>query len=180
MAIKVMKFVLLPVLLTILVIGGCNLVTGTFVIDLEIDHSEIQSHGTFEHFAVNLDNNDTWNQHKDKIKDIDNVGFQLWVTDSGASSIGWEVYADTTSVPHSDIASIKSDAKLILAGLTLPPGETYIDWPTSLIYLNRKELPIFKQWVEGGVFDIYTITDVLPYNVTIDSAKVIVTVTAGP
>ncbi len=177
---KMMMSALLFAIPAIFIFSGCNLVTGTFVIDIAINHSEIVPHGNFEYFAVDLTKEDTWDKHKDNIKNVDNVGFQLWVTNNGTSEVTWEFYADTTKPPHTDIPAIRSHAKQVLAGLSLPPGKTYVDWPTSLIYLNTKELPLFKQWVETGKFDIYALTDVLPYNITIDSAKVIVTVTAGP
>lgn len=177
---KILEFASISALLALFIIGGCNLITGTFVIDIDVENTNIIPHDTFEYFAVDLTTNDTWKNHKDNIKNVDNIGFQLWVTNNGTDSVGWEFYADTTTVPHTDIPSIKAHAKQVLAGLTLPPGAKYIDWPTSLIYLNSKELPTFKQWVETGKFDIYALTNVLPYNVTIDSAKVIITVTAGP
>jgi len=176
---KITWFALLSALLAILIVGGCNLVTGTFVVDINVKNTDIVPHGTFEYFAVDLTTNDTWKNHKDNIKNVDNIGFQLWVTNNG-SAVTWEFYADTTSVSHADTSSIRANGKQILAGLSLAPGKTYIDWPTSLIYLNSKELPTFKQWVEAGKFDIYALTDKLPYKVTIDSAHVIITVTAGP
>jgi hypothetical protein len=175
---KIRKIALLSALLAIVFTGGCNLITGTFVIDFTVERNDITPHDDFEYFRVDLTENETWEEHKDKIKYIDNVGFQLWVTNNG-SSVTWELYADTISTPYVDVDDIRDDAKQVLGGLTLAPGETYIDWPTSLIYLNSKELPTFKNWVETGQFDIYAVAGSGNYNIRIDSARIIVTVTAG-
>jgi hypothetical protein len=175
------KFALMSALLIVVVIGGCNLITGTFVVDLQIEKEEIISQGEFQFFAVDLTKEDTWKEHQDKIKNIDNIGFQLWVENNGNSDVTWEFYADNSSDIFNSVSEIKSKAKNVLIGLVLPANKTtYIDWPTSLIYLNSKEFPTFKDWVENGKFNIYAIGDPVSASIIIDSARVIVTVTAGP
>ncbi len=169
--------VLLSALLVLSVFCGCEgLIVGTFVISLDIDGGDIVTQDDFSKFYVDLTTESEWNDHKDEIKDIDNVGFQLWVTNSGATAVTGQLFASTDS-SYADTAAVRDSATLVLDGLTLPPGATYVDWPSSLTYL--REVDKLKQLVEGGTFAIYALTTTLPFTITVDSATVIVTVTAG-
>jgi hypothetical protein len=146
------------------------------VIDLWIDNSEISSHTDFNSFKVDMTKEDSWNKHKDDIKNIDNVGFRLWVTNSGGSNISGELYASTDST-LADTAEVRANATLIFAGPAFSPGASYIDWPTSLKYVHN--LAALRTLLQGGAFTVYGLTATLPFNMVIDSAEVIVTVTVG-
>jgi hypothetical protein len=177
---KILWFTLLSALLaTILAIGCASLITGTFVIDIWIGHSEINSdHEDFDYYTVDMTSNEDWNNHKDDIKRIENVGFQLWITNDGLSTVSGEMYATADTTIYADTTEVKDNATLIFSGLNLAPGKTYVDWATSLGYI--KNLSTIRSLVQGGKFTVYGMTTTLPYNVTIDSARVIVTLTAKP
>ncbi len=173
---QILRFGLLSSLLALQIIGGCLLITGTLVIDLWIDNTEISSQNDFNSFKVNMTKEDTWNKHKDDIKYIDNVGFRLWVTNSGGSNITGELYASTDST-LADTAAVRAGATLVFSGPAFTPGANYVDWPTSLKYIHN--LPTLRTLLQGGVFTVYGLTTTAPFNMVIDSAEVIVTVTTG-
>jgi len=169
---------LLSALLILTIFYGCgSLIVGTFVISLDIKGGDIVTSADLSKFYVDLTKESEWNDHKDEIKYIDNVGFQLWVTNNGDDAVTGQLFASTDS-SFADTTEVRDSAILILDGLILPPGvQTYVDWPSSLTYL--REVDKIKKLVEGGKFAVYALTTTLPFDITVDSATVIVTVTAG-
>jgi hypothetical protein len=168
---------LLSALLVLYLAGGCLLITGTYVINFFISNVDVHGSSDLSYFSVDLTQNKTWKDHKDKIKNIDNVGFRLWVTNNGTSVATGELFATTNSTIYTDTTDVRQNATQVFGGLVLPPGKTYVDWPTSLKYIMN--LPTMRIYVEGGTFTVYALTSTLPFNITIDSAEVIVTATAG-
>ncbi|SYZ72820.1 hypothetical protein TRIP_C20935 [Candidatus Zixiibacteriota bacterium] len=171
-----LRFGLLSSLLALLLIGGCLLITGTLVIDLWIEKSEIHGTSDFNSFKVDMSRDGTWNEHRNDMKSIDNVGFRLWITNTGGEDITGELYASTDST-LTDTTEVRDNATLIFGGASFPPGSSYIDWPTSLKYVHN--LPAIRTFLTGGVFTVYGLTTTAPFNMVIDSAEVIVTVTVG-
>jgi hypothetical protein len=171
-------FGLLSALLAIFIVAGCSVITGTFVISIKIGTYDIVGEDDFDYFTVDLSEEEDWNKHKDDIKDIDNVGFQLWLDNAGESTVTGEIYASSLDTIYHDRPAVWGNATLIFTGLEIPPGKSYVDWQTSLLYIRN--LPVLKKIVESGKFTGYALTTTMPYNVTLDSATVIITVTAAP
>jgi hypothetical protein len=162
----------------ILLLAGCFIVAVTVVIDYNISSTDLFQETDFEYFNVDLTDNDTWNDHKDDIQYIDNVGFVMWVENNGATDATGELYiARTHSTSIASAQDVKDNTTRILSGLVLPPGESYIDWPTSLGYVEHVDS--LRAIVETGTFVIYATTESLPFDIQIDSAIVIVTGTAS-
>jgi hypothetical protein len=174
---KIKLFVILSALMATFAISGCLLLTGTFIIDLKVDGTEVNTGSNFQYFEADLSKEQVWKDHKDNIKYIDNIGFQLWVTNNDASPVTGQLFASALDTIYTDTASVRDNAILILSDLILPAGKTYVDWPTSLKYIRN--LPSMRKIVEGGKFKIYGLITTLPFNITIDSATVVVTITAG-
>jgi len=171
-------------LVVVTIFAGC-LVSGTFVIDLDIDNTDISTESEFQYFIVDLTDNEDWEDHRDKIEFIDNIGFQLWVENNGASNAGVEFYITRDfSVDIDNAQEVRDNAIRVLSGLTLVSDDNYIDWPTSLGLVENLDslksivLTENDEDTDDG-FVIYALTTTLPFEITIDSATVIVTVTAS-
>jgi len=161
-----------------LAIGGCIIIAATFVIDYEIDSNDLFTATDFEYFEVDLTDDATWNDHKDEIAYIDNVGFVMSIDNNGAADANGELYiARTHNSSITTAAQVKSNTTRILSGLVLPPGNTVVDWATSLGYVEGVDS--LKAIAETGTFVIYATTETLPFDLHIDAAVVIVTVTAS-
>ncbi len=174
---KFMKFSTIFPLAGLLFLAGC-LVSGTFVIDVDIDDTDVVTTSEFQYFLVDLTDNGDWEDHKDDIKYIDNVGFELWVENNGDAAVTGEFYIAREHDAGTDEADeVRDVATRILSGIELAPGDNYIDWPTSLGHVEN--LDSLKAITETGTFVIYGLTETLPFDITLDSATVIVTVTAG-
>ncbi len=167
---------LLSGLLGALLLTGC-IVVGTFVIDFEF--ASDASFTGLVHYDIDLTEDSDWQDHKDKIKDIDNVGFVLQVTNHEASAVDVKMYIDNVGDPvYDNLTDIQDNADLILDNVTFAAdGETTIDWSTSLTKV--KNVSILKNFADSGIFRIYIVSSQPSVDVTIDFGVVVVTVTAG-
>lgn len=167
---------LLSGLLGAFLLAGCIMV-GTFVIDYEFASDE--NFDGLMSFDIDLTEEEDWEEHKDKIKDIDNVGFVLQVANNDDEDVDVEMYIDAVGEPiYYELEDIQANMDIILDNVTFAAsGVTTIDWPTSLTKV--KNVAILKDYAESGVFRIYLVSDQTSVDVTIEFGVVAVTVTAG-
>jgi len=176
---KAMFLGILSTLLAIFIATGCSsLLTGTKVISFMVGGDDINTADELSYFQVNLTDDDVWKDHKDDIKNIDNVGFILWF-DTTSDDVTGEFYiAPFDSIGYLTSAEVAAKATKILENIELPAGvATYVDWSGSLGHIVN--VSILKNYAEEGKFTIYGITTTLPFEMEIDSAMVVVTVTVG-
>jgi len=181
---KYLIFGILFSLLAVLLVFGCSsLITGTTVIDFKIGGGDVSVSGDVYYFRVDLTDETVWKDHKDKIRNIDNVGFELWLTDTvqidSSYTLTGELYiAPWDSIFYSSIEDVQDSTTLVVQNLEVPSGSTtYIDWATSLTHVTN--IDSLKYYAEQGAFTIYGITQEAPFKLRVDSATVIVTVTFG-
>ncbi|UCD95230.1 MAG: hypothetical protein JSU69_04050 [Candidatus Zixiibacteriota bacterium] len=171
---------LLSTLLVILIAAGCaSFLTATSVISIRIGPGDINVKTFVSYFQVDLTGEDVWSKHRDKIKDIDNIGFEIWLENLADSRVTGEFYiAPYNDTEYVTVAEIQTNATRVLRDLIVDPGPAYIDWPTSLTLVTN--LKTVKSFAEKGQFTVYSITPAfIPAAIHIDSATVIVTVTYG-
>jgi hypothetical protein len=168
-------------LLVLLIMGGCSgFFSGTFVITFEIYDEDINIKDEVGYFQVDLTGEDIWEKHKDDINNIDLVGFEIYITNNAEyeQTISLHVtdYDDTL---HNTAGGVDSNTTRVVHDLDVAAGvgtTTHIDWATSVTHLEN--INVLKKYVEGGRFTTFILPDPTPYTITVDSARVIVTVTA--
>ena len=175
---KMKVFGAISALLVLAILPGCDsLLSGTFVVDYMVYDIDITSGSEWDRFQVDLTDDEVWQDHKDEIKNIDNVGLELWIDNSTTSTQTAEVYiSDYADSLQSSADGIRQATDIVFDNLTAAPqAKTHIDWSTSLGHVT--DLNKLREYAEIGQFTVYTITEAPPYAITIDSARVIVTVT---
>jgi len=168
-------------------LAGC-LITGTVVITATVapdDNGEsiIVSNLDFSNaeLEVNLTDDPTFAEHRDKIKNIDNIGFYLSAENPLTSSATFQLFLVPDTSLNFDSAQLLVDslAQPILTGLTIPAQTTVtIEWNESMQYVTN--LAEFKDVLQKGVFSLYPAA--IPrdnFRIVIDSLVVIVTLTTG-
>jgi hypothetical protein len=170
----------LPVVFAGLLLGGC-LVSGTFVVVEVFSFNQLS--GDFYSEAVDLTDDDTWNDHKDEIDRIDVVGFELWVTNESTSDFTFNAYLDDPTDPMWDTeGEVVANATLIFDNLTIEGAgagsgsRRVVSYSQSFGYL--KNIPEIRRLVKEGIFDYYALIDGTATG-SVDSVKVIVTVSAS-
>lgn len=161
--------------LAVLVLGGCILISATFVIS---EKFTVNPKTGFYFFQADVTNTSTWEDHSDEIDFIDAVGFIMYVRSSESSAVDFSVYVDDYSGVGANPTSIPGSATLVLEDLTIPPGESMVTYAESVKHI--KELETLRALAKTGRFDCYTTSTGDDGNTFIvDSIFVVVTLSAG-
>jgi hypothetical protein len=164
----------------LLFLAGC-LVSGQFVTIIDIERAQFTTTNGFYYYAVDLTENDIWKEHKDNIKDIEVVGFELWMTNKKPDTTTFNVYVDDIGkTAYTSKTEVENNATLVIKNLKLKPSDqTHITYGQSFKYLQNVET--LKTLVDEGSFHYYGVSNVVAdtTNYIIDSARVIITFTAG-
>jgi len=157
-----------------LLFAGC-LVSATFVL---VDDFEFTAQSGFYFYQVDITDEPDWQDHKDQIDMVDAVGAEFYITSTESGPVTFSAFIDDYSGTGSNPTSVPGTASAIIEDLTINPGQTHITYVQSLgIIKNTARL---KALAKTGKFDYYgTSTGNLGTSFRVDSAKVIVTVSAS-
>lgn len=169
-------------LLAIFMFTGCWewIASGTLVLGERFEDEDILYTDEFHYFMVDLSDNETWADHEDNIKAITGIGFELWVTNNGEDTATGQIYFTRADDPlYTTAAEVQANAVKIFDGWELPPDgvQTYLNWPMSLAYIESADT-LYKTVITGEI-TLYALTETLPYDLVVDTATVVLTVTIG-
>ncbi len=164
---------------TIVFLVGC-IFSGTFMAVIPIKQSEFTAESGFYYFEVDLSNNSVWNDHKDEIKKIETVGFEVTMVNNGPADEKFSVYIEDIGTPkRASKAEVEANATLVLDSLPLPADDTtHISYGRSFRYIRNVEA--MKKLVKKGEFHYYGVStggNVELYEIL--KGKVIITFLAG-
>jgi len=155
---------------------GC-LISGTFVIN---EKFTLNGNSGFYYYQIDITGESDWQDHKDDIDNIDVVGFELWFTNNGATDVTFNTYVDDFYNPlctDTNCLNNNSTKIKIIDNLKLIPGSTHITYGQSFQYLvNIDQL---RQLAKEGQFNFYGVSSPGGVNISLDSAQVVVTVSAS-
>lgn len=157
-------------------ISGC-LLSGTFVVNLQMDEMVFAS-ASFYKEHLDLTTNQTYNEHRDQIKDITDVGFALKIENNSNLTASGELYI-TDDGNLTTPAEVKNNGIVVLTGISVEPNSAKsINWSESYRYIRN--LDVIKAQVKSGSFWVYALIDQAPLNLRIYDASVIVSFAAVP
>lgn len=177
---RIKKFSMAGIAAVILALAGC-LVSGTFVLSiLLVSNQDLSYDSNLYYGEADLTTESIWEDHSDNIKNIDVVGFELWVTNKTGTPNTIDVYATNISSSLDSLSTrtgVIDSATQVLKELPLASNKTHISYGQSFKYLiNTGTL---KSLVKDGAFKAFILIDTTGVVVTVDSLRVIVTMTAG-
>lgn len=168
------KLGIMGTLLLALALTGC-IVSATFIID---DVFYFTLKGDFYFNQVDVTDDEDWEDHKDKIRLIDAVGFELFYTSYENGNVTIDAFVDHYSGFGSDPASVPTSATQVIDDFVIPPGIAKMSYMQSLGAIDN--LDSLKVLAKAGQFDVYvTSTGTVGSTLLIDSIRVIVTLTAS-
>lgn len=173
------RFGLIGTTLISLLLAGC-LLSGTFVVSMMFKDFPVAGSVNFYYFDVDVTSEDEWTDHKDDIKDIDNVGFELWVTNESGVANTYECYIAPITSPLDDLSpksEVVAGATKILEIPLVATGQTFIGYADSFSHLTNLET--LKALAESGQFKFFAMSDATPTDFTVDAILVVITITAG-
>jgi len=167
---------LLTIAGAVVLLAGCILISGTFVI---VEPFSFTTHTGFYYYNIDITDEPDWEDHKDDIDNVDLVGFEMWFQNNSATSVSFRVYIDDPDEPvYSSFSEVDANASLILSDLKLPEGETHLTYGNSFAYVQNVEA--LKELVKGGEFHFYGVsTGGANPMYQVDSGMVIVTFSAS-
>lgn len=167
-------------LMAALFAGGC-LVSGTFTVIQTLNFS-VQT--GFYPEAIDLTDNEDWEEHRENIDRIELVGFELWITDNNSAE--WKVSAYMDNYNDTCLSQSCFDTSTtkfqVLKEITIPASnnnngsQKYIAYANSFDFLDN--IAAMKAKVLSGQFNVFGIATGGSTGV-IDSLKVIITVNAS-
>lgn len=151
---------------------GC-LISGTFII---VEDFNFTAQGGNYFYKVDITTNQEWEDHKDKIDQIDAVGVEFYISSTESGPVTFNAYVDEYGV---DSTTVPGDTKKIIDAFTVNPGlDQHITYTQSLTFL--KNLELLKSLAKTGKFYYWgTSTGSEGSSFVIDSGKVIVTFSAS-
>lgn len=170
------KLAAMSLLGILLLLTGC-LVSGTFVVTIFIDGNDMTTYNGLYHYEVDLSTDSDWEDHKDKIENIDVIGVELWMTNNSGSAATFNVWIDDIGDPvYSTVEMVDSLATQILEDITIVSGANHVTYAESLGLIQN--VATVKTLAETGQFHFYGHSN-LAAQFVLDSARVVVTVSAG-
>ena len=162
-------------------LAGC-LLSGTFVFSyMLVENEDLIYNGDFYYASVDWTDDDDWEDHQGNIKDIDLVGFELWATNTSGTADTFTVYVvdlQSSLDGSSSRSEVEAGATLVVNNLPVAAtGLTHVTYGQSFKYLANVET--LKNLTETGKFKLFAFVTSPAVDVTIDSLRVIVTLTVG-
>jgi hypothetical protein len=166
-------------LVALTMVMGANCVTsGNIVILQEIPDFNAQTANTLTAENVNLLENEDWQDHKEDINSIDDIGFACRITNHESSAASGQLYVSKLK-EQTTVESIKDNAILVLDGITVNPGETReIKWGESHDFIMNFES--VKDVIFSENFWVYFIAAETPFEITVDDIVLIMSINGKP
>jgi len=175
------------VLLALAVIMAGCLTTSTAVITVKLSPNaqgdtipvSNYSFATNGEIEVNLNDNPTFKDYKDGIRNIDNIGFYLKIRNNDPKDVTFQLFLepDITADYDSVQQMIDNYVELLIPQIVIPANQTVtLDWGQSMKYMENPQY--FADVIKGGIFSLYV--GAVPhdiFDITLDSLVMVITLT---
>jgi hypothetical protein len=139
-------------------VGGCFLLSAQMTIVHDFGDGIGSADQNVYTYHVDLNDNDDYREHHDKIKSVEAFGFKVEVSNLIGSTANAEGYLSFFELNSPTVEEIQTQATRIFSGIPLQPNETRaITYEESQNYLER--LDVIDEAVKEGVFWFYAITE---------------------
>ncbi|MCU0613269.1 MAG: hypothetical protein MUE60_15975 [Candidatus Eisenbacteria bacterium] len=146
------------VLLSLTLLGGCFLVSAQMTIVYKAGDGAGMANQTVYSYHVDLNDNDDYEEHHDKIKNVEAFGFDVTITNQTANTASAEGYISFSEVVSPSVENIRTQATQVFSGIPLQPNETRaITYDDSQRYIER--IDVIDEAIREGIVWFYVITD---------------------
>lgn len=172
---------LLPSLALALLTGtGCVLISGQFLVQLEIGDLSINSATAVSGYYVDLSTNSTYNDHKDDIKSLEDIALVGSIHNTGLSSLTLSVYLLDGNPGPLAAGTVTSTGTKVWGPLTVAAGATEkLDWDRSSFLFGAGKASLFTRIKSGGKFTLYAVGSTAPFAFDFNNAVLIAVLGAG-
>jgi len=154
---KSKKIILLPLIVIVLFLAGC-LVSGTFNVVKTIPFS---TQTGYYPYAVDITDEADWEKHKDKLDEVELIGFELWITNFEPVEWKFWAYADNFNDECLSLSCFNEsttkfkifDTLTVSAAVVTGGSHKYVSYVESFKYLGNQEK--LKKMLLTGQFNYY-------------------------
>jgi len=144
-------------LLSLALVGGCFLVSAQMTIVYKAGDGAGTANQTVYSYYVDLNDNDDYEEHHDKIKNVEAFGFDVTITNQTGSTANAEGYISFSELATPSVAGIQAQATRVFSGIPLQPDEIRtITYDDSQAYIER--IDVIDEAIKEGIAWFYVIT----------------------
>jgi hypothetical protein len=161
--------------LALFLLSGCDLVGGQLRIVQDVIPPNPSHQATDQSIGVigvDLSTNKDFQDNKDKIKSVDEVGFVFRVQNNLSTPATGRIYMTATPLVLPSLGTLQQQATLVLDGLALP-GNGTLDVPYDQSIALQKNRDLLHAQLKTGTIYLYGAAEGAPFNVTIDQLTVV-------
>ncbi len=162
--------------------AGCVLVSGQFLVQVELGDLSVNSAAAVQGLYVDLPSKSAYRDHKNDIKTLEDVALLGSVHNTGTSSVTVSVYlidGNSGPLPLATIIS-PSGGKQVWGPLTVAAGATEVlDWDRSSKLFGSGKSVLLDEIKNGGQFTLYLVSSTTPFEFEIKDAVFVAVIGAA-
>ncbi len=167
----------LGILALLFTLGNNCITSGNVVVVMDLDPVNGQTEQHFNPVSVDLKTNSDWNDHKEQLNSVDDIGFACKITNNTSSVATGQVWISEKS--YTTPADVQEHAVKILDGIVVPAdGIKTVNWGESAGYLSNFNLA--KAIVYGEVFYLYFMAENVPFDINVTDIVLFLSINGKP
>lgn len=171
--------VLAVALIAFLAMGASCITTGNVMVVEYLDDLSAATGQAITSGDVNLAENSDWQDHKEDINGIDDLGFACRITNNSNASASGQLYVSPNDKDYTTEAAIRANGILVLDGIVVPAGGTRdIEWQESYDFLKNFEQ--VKEVIFGEQFHYYFIAAETPFDIDVTDIVLFLSINGKP
>ena len=184
---KELRLVLPSLALALLTASGCFLISGTFLVSIDLpDPILIDSAATIEGADIDLTDNSTYNDHKDDLKDVSDCAVLGVFSHVAGGAVDVEVWMTPDITSYTTAGALALDGtKVKLWGpfhldASGPGSSKTIDWDEAAsLFTIPGKAALVAQIKGDGQFSLYAIGATAPYSFKIEKGVFVANIEAA-
>lgn len=167
----------LGVLALFLTLGNNCITSGNIMVVMDLANVPGQTNTNFNPQPVDLTENSDWQDHKDQLNSVDDIGFACTIVNHESSVATGQVWISEKN--YTSPADVTANAVKILDGITVPAnGSKSIEWKDSETYLSNFDAA--KAIVYTEKFNLYFMVKETPFHIDVNDIVLFLSVNGKP
>jgi|SRR5437867_9740571 len=160
--------------------AGCVLVSGQFLVQVELGDLSVNSVTAVQGLYVDLPSKGTYRDHRNDIKTLEDLALLGSVHNTGSSSVTLSVYVIDGNSGPLPVSTITSGGTRVWGPLTVAAGATEVlDWDRSSVLFGSGKAKLLDEIKNGGQFTLYLVSSTTPFEFDIKNAVFIAVIGAA-
>lgn len=172
---------ILPALLIAFAAPGCILTSGQILIDFDLGTINVTSPTGLVGEQIDLNTNDDYEEHKDKLKNIVDFAVLGTINNTGGTDLMPEVWITADLTSYTDETTVKANGIKLWGGILVPAGgSAAVDWNTSAALFTAAGKALILSEAKGdGNFTLYVMGASGTYQFNITNGVLALVIDAG-